>query len=66
MSRKQPKKPEAQTPAEPERPTVFEIRTPSPHFSGERLGVKIVNGVGRTADAALADQLRGLGYLVTP
>jgi len=42
----------------------FEIRTPSPVFTGERCGLKFRDGVAGTEDGFLAESMRQLGYAV--
>lgn len=49
----------------PARPREFEILTPSnPLFTGDRAGVRFVEGAGRTTDKAAADECFRLGYVV--
>lgn len=43
---------------------VYKIITPNPSFTGDRAGVAITCGTGITRDPAIADELRGMGYIV--
>jgi hypothetical protein len=46
-------------------PRQFEIRTKVRGFSGERAGLKFVDGVAVTGDAKAAELARNLGYAVS-
>lgn len=43
---------------------MFEVRTPNPHFTGERAGIKFVRGVGY-CEALQARLMAQLGYEVS-
>jgi hypothetical protein len=47
------------------RPPRFEIRTPHAGFTGERGGVRFVDGVGTTDDESAAIHCADCGYKVT-
>lgn len=44
---------------------LYKIITPNPTFTGERAGVTFIAGFAYTSDALAAEELRGMGYIVT-
>lgn len=45
---------------------MYLIKTPNPHFEGERAGIFFRQGQAKTDDIRLAKSFKGLGYNVLP